>query len=191
MARCRKVCRLVLALLAGSTAARTQAPKQEPIANLTVGWTYLWADQGMNSRSNLNGWFARPAVALGRGYQAFADFTNYYGANKKGSINSHGFTFGLSKAVLTRPRVKPSVFAEAGDVRVSNAGTIVNQVSVNAGVNLTFPLTKWANLAVTPAEYIFLYPQGDWRNDFNSKVGLNFPIGRRHSDGSATSEERR
>jgi hypothetical protein len=27
--------------------------------------------------------------------------------------------------------------------------------------------------------WIFLYPKGDPRNDFNAKVGLSFPIGKR------------
>jgi hypothetical protein len=161
-----------------SPGAQAQKP-EPPIATVTAGWTYLWADQGGNERANLNGWFFRPSFNVGKGYAVFADSTNYYGANQKGSINSHGFTFGLSKDIFTMPRIKPSIFAEVGDVRSSNAGKITNQLAVAAGAGFSFPLTKWVSLAVTPAEYIFLYPEGDWRNDFNSKVGLSFPIGHR------------
>jgi hypothetical protein len=64
-------------------------------------------------------------------------------------------------------------------VRASSAGKITNQLAVAAGASFSFPLAKWVSLAVTPAEYIFRYPEGDWRNDFNSKMGLSFPIGRR------------
>ncbi len=130
-------------------------------------------------RSNLNGWFARPSVTIGKGYAGFADFTNYYGANHKRSINSHGFTFGVSKNVFTKPKFKPSVFAEAGDVRSSNAGSILNQFAFAAGASSALPLAHWVSLAITPAEWIFLYPKGDPRNDFNAKVGLSFPIGKR------------
>jgi hypothetical protein len=35
------------------------------------------------------------------------------------------------------------------------------------------------SLAVTPAEYIFLYPKGDWRNDYNARIGLSFSLGHR------------
>jgi hypothetical protein len=160
--------------------AKAQDDKPEtPIAVVTAGWTYLWADQGSGERSNLNGWFARPAVTIGKGYSGFADFTNYYGANHKGAINSHGFTFGVSKNVFTRIRFKPVIFAEAGDVRSSNAGAIVNQFAFATGASFSVPLRKWVSLAITPAEYIFLYPKGEIRNDFNSKVGLSFPIGHR------------
>ncbi len=164
-------------LAQGQDAAKPKT--SSPIAQLTIGWTYLWADQGNDYRSNLNGWFARPDFTIGKGYSAFADFTNYYGKNSRGGVNSHGFTFGIAKNVLTHPRIKPSIFAEAGDVRSSSAGTITNQLSVNAGVNLSFPIRSWVALGVTPAEYIFLYPNGDWRNDYNSKAGLVFSFGHR------------
>lgn len=167
----------ILALTA--TASAQEAKPASPIATVTTGWTYLWADQGANYRANLNGWFARPAITIGRGYSGFADFTNYYGRNAKGSVNSHGFTFGVAKEVLPKPKIKPSIFAEAGDVRASSAGTITNQLAVAAGASFSIPLAKWVDLAVTPAEYIFLYPKSDWRNDYNAKVGLSFPIGHR------------
>jgi hypothetical protein len=157
--------------------AHAQGSESTPRANVTIGWTYLWADQGAGERSNLNGWFARPAVTIGKGYAAFADFTNYYGANHKGSINSHGYTFGLSKTVFARPRIKPAVFAEAGDVRSSNAGAIVNQFVFATGASFSIPFRSWVALAITPAEYVFLHPNGDVRNDFNSKVGLSFSFG--------------
>lgn len=150
-----------------------------PIMTVTVGWTYLWADQGKGERSNLNGWFAKPSVALGKGLGAFFDSTNYYGSNHKGAINSHGYTAGISKDVFTRPKFKPTIFAEAGDVRSSNAGSIVNQFAFATGFNFAVPLSRWVSLAVTPAEYVFLHPKGEVRNDYNAKIGLSFPIGHR------------
>jgi hypothetical protein len=159
--------------------AQNNESAKSPIATVTVGWTYLYADQGSGERSNLNGWFARPSVTIGKGFSGFADFTNYYGASHKGSINSHGFTFGVSKGVFSTPKLKPTVFAEAGDVRSSNAGSIVNQFAFAAGASFAIPLRSWVSLAVTPAEWVFVYPKGNPRNDFNSKIGFSFPIGRR------------
>lgn len=176
---------LVLLVLLGSSlpavAQNTglESHPKEALADLTVGWTYLWADQGGNYRSNLNGWFVRPAVNVGRGFSIFFDSTNYDGKAAKGSVNSHGFTVGVAKQVLAGEHVKPSIFIESGDVRGSSAGTITNQAAVNVGTSFSFPLARWASLAVTPAEYIFLYPNADWRNDYNAKVGLSFPFGHR------------
>lgn len=155
------------------------AQSDPPIATLTAGYTYLYADQGMNERSHLSGWFVRPAVNIGKGYSLFADSTNYYGANRKGSLNSHGYTFGVAKVVFAHPRFSPSIFVEAGNVRVSNAGTIVNQLAIAGGVSISFPLRKGFSFVVTPAEYVFLYPKGDWRNDFNTKVGISYGFGKR------------
>jgi hypothetical protein len=146
---------------------------------MAMGWTYLWADQGANYRANLNGWSLRPTVNLPRGYAVFFSQTNYYGRNAKGSVNSHGFTWGVSKEVLALPRLKCTVFGEAGDVRASSAGTITNELLVATGVGVTVPVARWVNVVVTPAEYIFLYPHGDWRNDYNGKLGVSFPVGRR------------
>ena len=81
--------------------------------------------------------------------------------------------------MLKLARFRLAIFAEAGNVRASSAGTITNQLAINVGENFEVPLASWVSLAVTPAEYIFLYPKGDWRNDFNSKAGFSFPIGRR------------
>jgi hypothetical protein len=170
---------VALAFLALPGTAQESEPPPTPLVVVTVGWTYLWADQGAGERSNLNGWFARPSVNIAKGYAAFADFTNYYGANHKGSINSHGYTFGVSKEIFARPILKPTIFAEAGDVRSSNAGSIVNQFVFAAGMSFTVPLRRWISVAVTPAEWVFLYPKGDPRNDFNAKIGFSFPLGHR------------
>jgi hypothetical protein len=40
------------------------AGAQRSIGNITVGYTYLWADQGGGERSNLNGFFMRPAFNI-------------------------------------------------------------------------------------------------------------------------------
>lgn len=156
----------------------TAAKPKPRLGALTTGWTYLWADQG-GYRANLNGWFLRPSVNFGKGYSVFFDSTNYYGANRKGSVNSHGFTFGIGRQFFAKAKVRPSLFAESGDVRASSAGTITNQFVFATGISFSVPLNKHVELAITPAEYIFLYPKGSVRNDYNAKVGLSFPFGRR------------
>lgn len=171
---------LILSLEAPqSIHAQEPKPKSSPLGAIGLGWTYLWADQGAGERVSLNGWYARPSFNLGKGYSVFANFTNYYGANKRGSINSHGFTFGLAKQFFSEARVRPSIFAEAGDVRASNAGRIVNQFVFATGASLQIPLSNHVSLTITPAEWVFLYPHGDPRNDFNAKAGISIPFGRR------------
>lgn len=163
------------------SSSQPDAPKPQAkprLGALTTGWTYLWTDQG-GYRSNLNGWFLRPSINIGKGYSVFFDSTNYYGSNKKGSVNSHGYTFGLAKEFFDKAKVRPSIFAEAGDVRSSGAGTIVNQFAFATGASLSIPFNQHVELAVTPAEYVFVYPNGDPRNDYNAKIGLSFPFGRR------------
>ena len=144
---------------------------------ITIGYTYLWADQGGGERINLNGWFAKPAINIAHGWSAFADFTNYYGENRKGPLNSHGFTFGGQKSFFNQKRVKPGLFAEAGLLRTSN-GTIGDSFLFNAGGNLSIPMYKHLALALTPAEYIMIKPPNGQpiRNDFNAKVGFSFPF---------------
>jgi hypothetical protein len=68
---------------------------------------------------------------------------------------------------------------EAGDVRASSAGTITHQFAFNTGFSLSIPINRRVDFIVTPAEYIFLYPNGDPRNDYNAKLGLSFPFGHR------------
>jgi hypothetical protein len=165
-------------LLAALCAPTLHAQKKsEPLGSLAVGWTYLWADQGAGYRSNLDGWFVRPAVNVGRGYVIFFSNTNYYGHNAKGEINSHSFTLGLSRQVFTTPHLKPSVFLEAGDVRGSSRDGITHQAVVATGFGLSIPLAHRVSLVLTPAEYVFVYPHADWRNNLNAKVGLSFPFG--------------
>lgn len=167
---------LLLLTLAAASVLPASAQEKKPIATLTMAYTYLYADQGGN-RINLNGWNLRPAVPIGRGYTIFFSNTNYYGRNHKGSVNSHGFTLGLAKTVFATRHFKPAIFLEAGDVRSSNAGTITHQALVATGASVSIPLRPWVSLSVLPAEYVFLYPHADWRNDINAKIGLTFPIG--------------
>jgi hypothetical protein len=141
-------------------------------ASITAGYTYLYASQG-TYYINLSGCFAKPSFTIGKGWSAFADFTSYYGANQKGSLNSHGFTFGGQKGFFPRAKIRPSLFAEAGDLRVSNV-TVTNSFIANFGGNLQIPFANHLALAITPAEYILIKPPGEAvRNDFNSKVGLS------------------
>ena len=139
--------------------------------SITSGYTYLYASQG-TYYINLSGWFAKPSFTIGKGWSAFADFTNYYGVNQKGPLNSHGFTFGGQRGFFSRAKVRPSLFAEAGDLRVSNI-TVTNSFIANFGGNLQIPFSKNLALAITPSEYVMIKPPGEAiRNDFNSKVGL-------------------
>jgi hypothetical protein len=140
-------------------------------ASVTTGYTYLYASQG-TYYINLSGWFAKPSFMIGKGWSAFADFTNYYGTNQKGPLNSHGFTFGGQKGFFSKARIRPSLFGEAGDLRVSNV-TVTNSFIANFGGNLQMPFSKHLALAITPAEYVMIKPPGGAvRNDFNSKVGF-------------------
>lgn len=143
--------------------------------SVTVGYTYLWADQGAGERINLNGWFAKPSINIARGWSAFADFTNYYGQNSRGPLNSHGFTFGAQKSFFSK--VKLGVFAEAGDLRTSNV-TVTNSFLFNVGENFSIPLAKHFALALTPAEYVMIKPANGLpiRNDFNAKIGFSIPF---------------
>jgi hypothetical protein len=140
-----------------------------------VGYTYLWADQGAGERINLSGWFAKPSINIRQGWSAFADFTNYYGQNSRGPLNSHGFTFGAQKSFFSR--VKLGVFAEAGDLRTSNV-TVTNSFLFNVGENISIPLAKHFALSITPAEYVMIKPPNGQsiRNDFNAKIGFSIPF---------------
>jgi hypothetical protein len=82
-----------------SCGAQNNDPPNSSIATVTRGWTHLYADQGSGEGSSLNAWFAQPSVTTGRGYAAFADFTNYHSANHTGSTNSRGFADGVSKKI--------------------------------------------------------------------------------------------
>lgn len=164
---------------AQSTAPAKQ--KQIPIATISVGYAYLWADQGMGDHRNLNGWLAKPTFNIANGWAAYLDASNYYGRNSKGSVNLHTYSLGVSKEVLTKEHLKPALFLQMGDSRNSNAGSVVNAYALLTGINLTTPLNKWVSLSVIPAEYVFTYPDGDARHSYNAKVSLVFPIGKKHS----------
>lgn len=167
-----------LLLATSALPALAQEKERKPIATFSLAYTYLYADQG-GYRINLSGCSFRPAVPLGRGYSIFFVNTYYYGANRKGSLNAHGYTLGVAKSVFATKRFKPAVLLESGDVRISSAGTITNAAIVATGASVSVPLRPWVALLVVPAEYVFLYPHADWRNDYTTKVGLTFPIGHR------------
>lgn len=149
------------------------------LGSFTLGWTTLYADEGAGEREDINGPFFRPSFNIPKGFSVFFDSTNYYGRNRNGSLNGHGFTFGAGHDLFDTKHVKPAFFAEAGVVRTSNAGSIVDQFAFASGLSFTIPLNRHVDLALTPAEWVFLYPKGDPRNDYNAKVGLSFPFGHR------------
>ena len=150
-----------------------------PIGSLSVGYAYLWADQGVGYHSNLNGWLVKPTINIANGWAAYIDASNYYGKNRKGSINLHTYSLGVSREVFAKPKLKPSLFLQMGDSRNSNAGSVVNAYALLTGVNFVTPLRKWVSLSVIPAEYVFTYPDGDPRNSFNAKFALVFPVGKK------------
>lgn len=167
--------------LDGGDAGQQSAPaakKPAPIGTISVGYAYLWADQGGYHR-NLNGWLAKPTFNLANGWAVYADASNYYGANRKGSVNLHTYSLGVSKEVLAKPKLKPALFLQMGDSRNSNAGSVVNAYALLTGINLTTPLTKWVSLSIIPAEYVYTHPDADNRNSYNAKFSLVFPFGKK------------
>jgi hypothetical protein len=161
---------LLPALLIGPTSL---ARAQRSIGNITVGYTYLWADQGSGERSNLNGFFMRPAFNIGKGFSVFFDSTNYYGSNHRGSLNSHGYTGGIDKQVFARASLRIRAFVEGGNIRLSNAGNITNSPAFLTGFGVGIPIHGHWSLALTPAEYALIDSARGVRNDFNAKVGLS------------------
>jgi hypothetical protein len=65
------------------------------------------------------------------------------------------------------------VFAEGGDIRVSNAGSITNSPAFLIGLGLGIPIHGHWSLALTPAEYALIDTAKGVRNDFNAKMGLS------------------
>ncbi len=157
----------------------TPAPqKSTPIGTISIGYAYLWADQGGYHR-NLNGWLAKPTFNLVDGWAIYADASNYYGANRKGSVNLHTYSLGVSKEIFPKPRLKPALFLQMGDSRTSNAGTITNGFALLTGINFTTPINKRVSLSIIPAEYVYVHPDGENRNSYNVKVSLVFPFGKK------------
>jgi hypothetical protein len=147
------------------------ARSERSIGNITVGYTYLWVDQGGGERCNLNGFFARPAFNIGKGFSVFCNSTNYCGSNHRGSLNSHGYTGGIEKQVFARASLHLRVFVEGGDIRVSNAGSITNSPAFLTGLGVGIPIHGHWSLALAPAEYALIDTARGVRNDFNAKVG--------------------
>ena len=173
---------LVAPLLFAQLCSAQREPSLKPWSgpwthgSVTIAYTYLLADQGGHKYIGLNGWVAKPQFAIGRGWSVFASFTNYYGSNKKGPINSHAFTFGFQRGLPGLSWFRPSVFAESGDLRVSNVA-IRNQLVAAIGCGLLIPVAKHFSLAFTPGEYVFINaPSGGLRNDFNAKAGFSIPF---------------
>ena len=164
--RALRLCAIVAVILASRLALTAQASpaseaKPKAIGALGIGWTYIYADVGAGERESINGWYARPSINLPHSYSLFADFTNYYGTTKKGSLNSHGDTFGIAKKVIDTKKISSSVFAESGVVRTSNVN-VVNQFAFNAGFNLSIPINKRIAFTMTPRGMDLPLPQ--WRS---------------------------
>ncbi len=156
------------------------AKKPTPVGTISAGYAYLWADQGGYHRS-VNGWLVKPTINLQDGWAVYFDASNYYGANRKGSLNLHTYSLGVSKEVLARPQLKPALFLQMGDSRNSNAGSIVNAYALLTGVNFTTPINKYVSLSVIPLEYVYTHPDGENRNSYNAKFALVFPFGKKRS----------
>lgn len=177
----------------------TSGKSSSPLGSLTVGYAYLYADQGKLDYRNLNGWYVKPSWNITPKTSLYLDFSIYYGGNKYGALNSHSYTMGVSRTVLSKPKFKLAPFVQTGDVRISankqvtqscagdianctittTRGSITHAYLFLAGFSVTVPLTKWVSFTAVPAEYVFQYPNGDPRHNFNAKAGFSFPLGHR------------
>ena len=162
-------------LLASSGLAAAQAKPTD----LSLGWNYARADQGVGF-ANLNGWYGTlnwevtPRVGLAFSHES------YWGPFAGSGVNAHVYLGGVTLELRKGdPRCKPFVQPLGGVTRASGSGSIQEQPTFELAAGADITLKGPLSLEVIPAEYAFTYGSGSALNTYQAAAGLQYTF-RKH-----------
>lgn len=159
--------------------ATLRSSAQAKPIDLSLGWTYAYADQG-SGPSNLNGWYgivnweATQRMGVAFSHQSF------WGGFAGTGVNQHAYLGGITVELRQgNPKVKPFVQPLGGVTRSSSSGSIQMQPTFQVSAGADTSLKGKLSLEVVPAEYTFSYAAGSGLNTYEAGAGFQYSFRKR------------
>jgi hypothetical protein len=177
---------LIAALLAFPSIAYCQAIPfylRGPVASLTLNASYMDGERTFGHNHPFWGWSASPQFNFTRHIGLVAEVDNSYEGSISPGERRLFLTAGPKYTFDPIHRVRPFVFAQAGEVRLTFTRSTYRDWDpvAETGVGFVYPLTRTVSFTVIPGEWIaHNLDGGGWTNDFAARAGftINFFAGR-------------
>ena len=144
-----------------------------------AGYSYTHSDVG-ESNAKLHGWYLQSSMFFTNHISLVVETDTYYGNFGGGSMNQHNYVIGPRYTFRSpQARIRPLVYAQAGDERTSTVSEIVNGYNLQLGGGLAVKMSRRVSLNVIPVEYSYMHTYEDERSSYAAKVGLNFTVWRK------------
>ena len=152
---------------------------QNPVASFTAGYVYTFTDSQTGNNRSIMGWSAMPEVRLAKYFDLQADFQGLYvrsvypGQNKFVAAAGPRFTF------APRSRFTPFVYAEGGEVRLTNQFSRDDDWNpiVKGGFGFEHKLSRGIALQLIPGEYTGQQLDNHlWEDSYSARAGITFDL---------------
>jgi hypothetical protein len=180
---------LMAALLAFPSLVYSQAIpfyQSGPIASFTASGSYISGENLDGHNHSLWGWSASPEFNFNRHIGMEVEVANFYESAVTPGERRLVLTGGPRYTFDPIHRVRPFVFAEGGEMRLTFTRSTYRDWDpvVKSGVGFEYYLPRRVSFTLVPAEWIaHNLDNGSWRNDFSARAGftVNF-FAKRHGE---------
>ena len=159
--------------------APTHPIRQVPAGSLTASYAYVYTDSQEGSNRSLMGWSVVPELRVFRNIGFQGDFTSLYVKSVYPGQSRFLIAAGPRYTLAPRARLTPFVFAEGGEMRLTQQnvqGSDWNPVA-KGGIGVSYKLSHDFAFQLIPGEYLGQYQDnGEWQHSFTARAGftLNF-----------------
>jgi hypothetical protein len=157
-----------------------------PIASLTASASYIDGEPTYGHNHSFWGWSASPQFNFTRHISMAAEVDNSYESSITPGERRLFLTAGPKYTFDPIHRVRPFVFAEGGEVRLTFTRSTYRDWDpvAETGAGFEYYLPRGLSFTVVPVEWIaHNLDAGGWENDFSARAGftINF-FARHHGD---------
>jgi hypothetical protein len=179
---------LIAALLSLSSLAYSQAIpfyQRGPVASLTASGSYIDGEPTLGHNHSFWGWSASPEFTITRNFGMEAEVANYYESSITPGERRLFLTAGPRYTFDPIHRIRPFVFAEAGEVRLTFTRSTYRDWDpvTKTGIGFEYFLPRGVSFTLVPAEWIaHNQDNGTWTNDFATRAGFTINFYARRSE---------
>lgn len=150
-----------------------------PAGSFSASYVYQYAPNSVGADRSLMGWSATPEVNFTKYLGLQAEFTGLYMRGVYPGQSRLMMAAGPRINFAPHSRIRPFVFLEGGEVRLTSQGSDISDWNpvASGGIGFDYKITRGVSFQLIPGQYVAqLQDDHDWNHSFMAKAGITFNL---------------